>query len=69
MDSHELISALLEANHKAGFLPCRVVIQTRKARRCLERRGTILLQFDPAPPAASHGEHYKPTITLTSITA
>lgn len=68
MDSQQLINALHEAQLQAGKQPCRVVITTRKAKRALECHGAILVSYDPAPRSASIGEHYKPTITITSIT-
>lgn len=67
MDSQQLINALHDAQRKAGRQPCRVVIQSRRAKRALECRGAIHVGYDPAPPAAGLGECHKPTITITSI--
>ncbi len=68
MDSQQLINALHEAQRQAGRQPCRIVIETRKSKRALECHGAILVSYDPAPPSATFGEHYKPTITITRIT-
>lgn len=66
MDSQQLISALCEAQHKAGRQPCRIVIRSRIASHKTPPRG-ITVTYDPAPPAASIGEAHRPTITIESI--
>jgi hypothetical protein len=61
MDSRQLLSALHEAQNKAGGRPVNVAIQ--KAPK--KPRGFIAVSFNAAPAGRDIGELLKPQITIT----
>ncbi len=66
MDSRQLISALHEAQNKAGGRPCIIKIISRRAKDRSDPKG-ITVSYDPAPRGAEVDQVLKPTITITHV--